>query len=71
MSVRFASDFLYEDEGAVTIDWIAITTTAIVAGIATVYVIYGGGVSALALTLSESVADAPVATVPEVPSFAR
>lgn len=51
--MRVLIDFLRDDSGAVTIDWVTLTAGVLVAGLVAIFVIYGGGVSALVSETNE------------------
>lgn len=38
-----AKGFLPNDSGAVTLDWVALTSSVVIIGIGLVYMVYGGG----------------------------
>lgn len=42
-----AYEFIQDEAGAATIDWVTLTMGVLLAGIVAIYSIYGGGVSAL------------------------
>jgi hypothetical protein len=48
--------FLRDDMGAVTIDWIALTSGILLLGIMVVYAIFNNGVSALVLNINDTLA---------------
>jgi Flp pilus assembly pilin Flp len=60
------TNFLRDESGAVTIDWVALTAGILLLGIAVVYGIFNSGVSSLVgdinSTLSTAVANGPTIT---------
>ncbi len=48
--------FLRDDVGAVTIDWVALTSAILLLGIMVVYAIFNGGVSSLVADINETLA---------------
>ena len=44
--------FLKDDAGAVTVDWVALTSGALLVGIMVVYAIYNNGVSSLVTSVN-------------------
>ncbi len=46
--------FLSDDAGAVTIDWVALTSGILLLGIMVVYAIFNGGVSTLVLNVNST-----------------
>ena len=60
-------NFLSDDAGAVTIDWVALTAGILLLGIMVVYAIFNGGVSKLVeninTTLSNVTVDVSVGTI--------
>lgn len=68
------SKFLSDDAGAVTIDWVALTAGILLLGIAVVYGIFEGGVSALSTSINSNLgtavqAPAGIDTAPAVDDF--
>lgn len=65
------TNFLRSDDGAVTIDWVALTAGILLLGIAVVYGIFNGGVTPLVTqinsSLSGAVVTAPTMTTPTIP----
>jgi len=63
-------NFLSDDAGAVTIDWVALTAGILLLGIMVVYAIFNNGVSALVdkvnLTLSNIAVDISVGPAPNI-----
>lgn len=51
--MRLFSQLLDDDAGAVTIDWVTLTAGVLLAGMVTIYTIYGGGVSTLVAATNE------------------
>lgn len=47
MKKEMFSQFLNDDAGAITVDWVALTAGVLVVGIMVVYAIYNNGVSSL------------------------
>lgn len=47
-------DFLIDDAGAVTIDWVALTAGVLLLGILVVYAIFNNGVSNLVSNINET-----------------
>jgi hypothetical protein len=66
---KFA-EFLSDDAGAVTIDWVALTSAILLLGIMVIYAIFNGGVADLVLnvnaTLTSVVTDVDTGTVPNL-----
>ena len=50
------TEFLSDDTGAVTIDWVALTSAILLLGIMVVYAIFNGGVASLAVNISSTLA---------------
>ena len=50
------TEFLSDDAGAVTIDWVALTAGILLLGIMVVYAIFNGGVASLAVNISSTLA---------------
>ncbi len=48
---RFA-DFLRDEQGAITIDWVALTAGILLLGVMVVYAIFNDGVSALVASIN-------------------
>ena len=53
--------FLFDESGAVTIDWVSLTAGILLLGIAVVYGVYSGGVSPLTATINGNLAGAGAA----------
>ncbi len=65
---KFAQ-FLSDDTGAVTIDWVALTAGILLLGIMVVYAIFDGGVSDLVGNINKTLTDITVdVTVGDVPN---
>ena len=54
--MRSLNKFLRDDVGAVTIDWVALTSGVLLLGIMVVYAIFNIGVSSLVLDINETMA---------------
>jgi len=52
----YLRDFLRDDAGAITIDWVALTAGLLLLGIMVVYAIFNGGVSGLVNDISSTLA---------------
>ena len=50
------TEFLSDDTGAVTIDWVALMSGILLLGIMVVYAIFNGGVASLAVNISSTLA---------------
>ena len=50
------TEFLSDDTGAVTIDWVALTSAILLLGIMVVYAIFNGGVASLAVNINSTLA---------------
>jgi hypothetical protein len=50
------TEFLCDDTGAVTIDWVALVSATLLLGTMVVYAIFNGGVSSLVGNISETLA---------------
>ncbi len=48
------TEFLCDDAGAVTIDWVALTSAILLLGIMVVYAIFNGGVSSLVASINNT-----------------
>lgn len=46
-------EFLRDDAGAVTIDWVALAAGTLLVGMAIVYAVFGGGVDALITNINQ------------------
>lgn len=49
------AEMLTDESGAVTIDWVSLTAGVLLAGMATIFTIYGNGVDALVVEMSDHV----------------
>lgn len=49
------AEMLADESGAITIDWVSLTAGVLLAGMATIFTIYGNGVGALVAEMSEHV----------------
>ena len=66
------NEFLGDDAGAVTIDWIALTAGIMVVGILVVYAIYNDGVTSVVIDINAMAVDLTsidVGTPPDPVSF--
>ncbi|MDH3666257.1 MAG: hypothetical protein OEN23_04930 [Paracoccaceae bacterium] len=50
------ANFLRDDAGAVTIDWVALTAGILLLGIMVIYAIFNGGVSSLVSSVNSTLA---------------
>ncbi len=62
-------DFLYDDAGAVTIDWVAITGGILLLGITLVYAIFNSGVSQLTGGVNQKLVGIAIVDPGPAPSF--
>jgi len=53
-------DFLIDDAGAVTIDWVALTAGILLLGIMVVYAIFNNGVSPLVSSINDTLGNVTV-----------
>lgn len=66
---KFAN-FLSDDAGAVTIDWVALTAGILLLGIMVVYAIFNGGVASLVSSINSTLSGVAVdISVGSAPSF--
>lgn len=55
------NEFLSDDSGAITVDWVALTAGVLVVGIMVVYAIYNNGVSTLVVDVNDNLSTASIA----------
>ena len=60
--------FLRDDDGAITIDWVALTAGILLLGIAVVYAIFNNGVQPLIDTVNSNLATAVSVNVGSAPN---
>ena len=58
---KFAQ-FIRDEDGAVTIDWVALTAGILLLGIAVVYTIFEGGVSSVVGQINDQLSNASIIT---------
>ena len=70
LAVTKINQFIRDDAGAITVDWVALTFGVLLAGIVTIYAIYGTGVAGLvdevnndALALATDATPGPVPNI--------
>ena len=56
-TMKIYGEFFRDETGAVTIDWVALTSGLLLLGIIVVYAIFDGGVSSLVGNINETLAD--------------
>ena len=61
--------FLRDDDGAVTIDWVALTSGVLLLGIMVVYAIFNNGVSSLVNSINSNLAGVGLADPGPAPDF--
>ena len=56
-TMKIYGEFFRDETGAVTVDWVALTSGLLLLGIIIVYAIFNGGVSSLVGNINETLAD--------------
>ena len=54
--MKIYGEFLRDDTGAITIDWVALTAGILLLGIMVVYAIFNGGVAGLVVSINDTLA---------------
>lgn len=70
MTLSVMVGFWRKDDGAVTVDWVALTAAVLAVGIAVIYAVFEVGVSSAILATSDTVSSVSMLPVPEPPSWA-
>lgn len=68
VSSRALRAFLAADDGAVTIDWVALTAGVLLLGIIVIFSIYSNGVSPLAVSVNDTLSNASAGLCGELES---
>ncbi|MEL6218248.1 MAG: hypothetical protein AAFR79_07245 [Pseudomonadota bacterium] len=71
MTLTALKRFALDDDGAVTIDWVALTASLLVLGIAVVYFIYENGVPGALDSINGELSRIQAQSPPSAPSWAQ
>ena len=67
--MNFLCNFWSDEDGAVTIDWVALTAGILLLGIMVVYAIFNGGVSGLVTSINTELGSAISVSTGTAPSI--